>query len=268
LFRLPESWPLIGGPITGEAVFYGVLNGVSLGGILAAFAALNQALPVRSLVRLIPRAFYPVAVVTAIAVTFVPTTLRQYHQIREAQAVRGHRLSGWRDWLPLLLPLLIGGLERALQLAEAMVARGFASPAEESLSLGVRAGLGLGLLSFGGGWLLRLVWGVSLWGWLGLVLGAGLIGLSLWQAGRRVPRTTYRPTRWTSADTLVAGAAFLAVAGFLWPWLNRASIFYYPYPRLIWPEVHPVLVLATLGLLGPVGWLVFEPYKTHLRAYK
>ena len=31
-------------------------------------------------------------------------------------------MRGLRDWLPLLMPLLIGGLERALQLAEAMTA--------------------------------------------------------------------------------------------------------------------------------------------------
>src|SRR4030065_1354430 len=96
--------------------------------MLLSFMLLNLALPVRDLLRLIRRAFFPVAVVTSIAVTYLPTTLRQFQQIREAQAVRGHQVRSLRDWLPLLMPLLVGGLEHAMQLAEAMTARGFASP--------------------------------------------------------------------------------------------------------------------------------------------
>src|SRR4030043_448637 len=96
--------------------------------MVASFTVLNLALPVRDLISLIPRAFFPVAVVTSIAVTYLPTTLRQLRQIREAQAVRGHQVRSLRDWLPLLMPLLVGGLEHAMQMAEAMTARGFASP--------------------------------------------------------------------------------------------------------------------------------------------
>ncbi len=132
LLRLPSGLPILGGPITLEALAFGVINGLVLTGIFAAFTTFNQALPIRSLMRLIPRAFYPVAVVVSIAVTFVPTTLRQFQQIREAQAVRGHRVRGLRGWLPLFMPLLVGGLERALQLAEAMTARGFASVGSEN----------------------------------------------------------------------------------------------------------------------------------------
>jgi energy-coupling factor transport system permease protein len=124
---IPPAIPFLGGPITLEALVYGFVNGLILTALFAAATVFNQAVTVRQLIRLMPRVFFPVAVMMAIAVTFVPVTLRHYHDIREAQAVRGHRLRGWRDWLPLVLPLLVGGLERALQLAEAMTARGFAS---------------------------------------------------------------------------------------------------------------------------------------------
>jgi len=127
LFSLPEVIPFFGGAVTLEALVYGATNGLVLTGLFAAFTVFNQAVTIREMIRLAPRAFFPVAVITAIAVTFVPVTLRQYHDIRAAQMVRGHRLRGWRDWLPLVMPLLIGGLERALQQAEAMTARGFAS---------------------------------------------------------------------------------------------------------------------------------------------
>ncbi|OAD23802.1 cobalt transport protein, partial [Candidatus Thiomargarita nelsonii] len=102
LFKLP----LFGSAITLEATFYGLLNGLTLTLMFIAFTIINQALPARALIRLIPRAFYPVAVVIAIALTFVPATRRHFEQIREAQAVRGHQWRGIRDWLPLLIPLL------------------------------------------------------------------------------------------------------------------------------------------------------------------
>ncbi|MCP4534268.1 MAG: hypothetical protein GY831_23975, partial [Delftia sp.] len=144
LLRLPAGLPIIGGAITLEAIAFGLINGLLLAGIFAAFTTFNQALPIRSIIRLIPRAFYPLAIVTSIAVTFVPTTLRQFQQIREAQAVRGHQVRGLRGWLPLFMPLLIGGLERALQLAEAMTARGFASAGDPGQNTASRSAIVLG----------------------------------------------------------------------------------------------------------------------------
>lgn len=258
LFRLPKLLPLLGGPITLEALVFGLLNGLTLTAIFTAFTLVTHALPVRALIQLIPRAFFPVAVVVSIAVTFVPVTLRQFQQIREAQAVRGHRLRGLRDWLPLLLPLLVGGLERALQLAEAMTARGFANTAASTHTSQTRGAMiaGLGLLL--AGWLLRLVWRQAILGLSLLILGVGLIAGTLWWVGRRTPHTIYRPTPWTGSDWSVVLSAVVAAAAFLvpWPGLDRSSIFYYPYPTLSWPGFNWGLGLATLGLLAPAWRLL------------
>lgn len=159
LFYLPEGLPIIGGPITLEAVVFGLINGLVLMGIFLAFATLGQALPIRALIRLIPRAFFPMAVVVSVGVTFVPVTVRQFQQIKEAQAIRGHRVRGVRDWLPLLMPLLIGGLERALQMAEAMTSRGFASVEVAGQDAAPRLAIVVGLAALLSGWLLRLIWG-------------------------------------------------------------------------------------------------------------
>jgi energy-coupling factor transport system permease protein len=251
LLRLPEGLPVIGGAITLEALAFGAINGLVLSGILAAFATFNQALPIRALIRLIPRAFYPLAVVISISVTFVPVTMRQFQQIREAQAVRGHRVRGLRGWLPLFMPLLIGGLERALQLAEAMTARGFASADQRGQDTASRGAVLTGLVALLGGWLLRLVWGQESLG-LGLMLGgAGLILGVLWALGRRVPRTTYRSEPWRWRDGAVALGAALALGVFLIPGIAQESFFYYPYPKLSMPGFDPVMGVATLGLLGP-----------------
>jgi energy-coupling factor transport system permease protein len=247
LLRLPSGLPVVGGAITLEAIVFGLINGLALAGIFAAFTTFNQALPIRSIIRLIPRAFYPLALVTSIAVTFVPTTLRQFQQIREAQAVRGHQVRGLRGWLPLFMPLLIGGLERALQLAEAMTARGFASAPEPGENVFSRSAIVMGLLALLGGWLLRLAGQHESLGAEMMLAGGLLILFALWLVGRGVPRTAYRREPWTWRDWGVILTAALTVAAFA-----RAPLFYSPYPALTLPPFDPIAGLATLALLGPV----------------
>lgn len=259
LWTLPPALPLVGGPLTLEALVYGALNGLVLAGLFAAFTVINRVLPVRALLRLVPRAYYPAAVVMSIAVTFAPATLQQIQQVREAQAVRGQQMKGLRSWLPLLVPLLEGSLERSMQLAEAMMARGFA--AGEALpdrrpQLLVLAGLGAWLA----GWLLRLGWQQELAGWLLLAGGAACVIAGLWWAGRRHPHTDYRPATWHERDVAVAAGAMLAACAYLLPWpgLDRAPLFYYPYPALVWPALSLPLLIATLGLAAPLAAVVMR----------
>lgn len=253
LFHLPENIPLLGGPITLEALVFGAINGLVLSGIFGAFTVLNRALPVRMLIRLIPRAFYPVAIVTSISVTFVPVTLRHFKQIKEAQAIRGHRVRGVRDWLPLLMPLLVGGLERALQLAEAMTARGFAS--ESKTSRGVhRLSMLVGLMTLLTGWLLRLVDKWAVLGGILMVSGAALVLGMLWVLGRQVPRTNYLRQAWTLRDWMVVLGTTIVLAAFLLPLqgLDRSTLPYEPYPALSLPGFDPLIGVAILGLIVPV----------------
>lgn len=259
--RLPAAWPLIGGPLTLEAAVYGALNGLVLAGIYGAFTVMNRMIPLRSIIQLIPRAYYPVAVITAIAVTFVPATLLQWQQIREAQAVRGHRLRGLRSWLPLWLPLLTGGMERALQLAEAMTARGFAggeSPMRRAARAAIMAGLPLALA----GLLLRTVWQQRTLGALLLVIGAGLVLVAVWDTGRRRPHTRYRPDLWRRQDWIVLGGSLAATIFFLLPLPGRAALIYSPYPLLAWPHFALAWGVATWGLLGPVLLWMLAPAPT------
>jgi energy-coupling factor transport system permease protein len=259
LFTIPGRIPLLSGAVTLEALVYGASNGLVLSGLFTAFSVLNQALPVRALVHLIPRAYYPLAVITSIAVTYVPTTMRQARQIREAQAVRGHQVRGLRDWLPLLMPLLVGGLEYAMQLAEAMTARGFASEGAPSVNLGrvnwrrvSRLGMLAGLLLLSAGWLLRLAGsdGLSLALMAG---GATLIALGLWRLGKQAPRTSYRREAWHLWDTFVLLGALLLLLVLILPipGLGQKALYYSPYPVLSVPSFAPWLGIAILGLLVP-----------------
>jgi energy-coupling factor transport system permease protein len=263
LFRLPAAIPLLGGPYTLEALVFGIINGLVLAGFLGAFTVLTMALPTHALIRLIPRAFYPVAVVISIAVAFVPATLSQFQQIREAQLVRGHRVRGLRDWLPLFMPLLVGGMERAFQLAEAMTARGFGTLGAEatagddrlqpSSAVSSRWLLVLGLAALLTGLLLRLMWGQATAGMAGIALGTVLVVTALWLQGRTVKRTIYRTQRWTGRDWALTAGVTVTFAGYvLLPRISSVSLGYSPYPKLALPPFSPVIALATLGLAAPV----------------
>jgi energy-coupling factor transport system permease protein len=254
LFILPGKLPLISGKVTLEAMVYGAINGLVLTGMLASFTVLNLALPVRDLISLIPRAFFPLAVVTSIAVTYLPTTVRQFQQIREAQAVRGHQMRTIRDWLPLLMPLLIGGLEHAMQLAEAMTARGFAriQPETDRRQLIARVAMLVGLVLLALGWILQLN-SSNFSGVLLVITGAFSITGGLWYLGRQSPRTTYHRQTWLWKDWLmiiIIGIVFCACVLPV-PGLNRQTLYYEPYPGITLPPFDHWIGIAILGLLVP-----------------
>ena len=250
----------LGGPITAEDLAWGALRGLRLWALLACFGTFNALIEHYRLLRLAPRSFFHAGLVVTIAISFVPQTLRAIGEISDAQRIRGHRLRGLRSYLPLVAPLLAGSLEKSIQLAEALDARGYGRTRAADRRHGQ-----LQLLLIAG----VLLLGAGLFGWLyygaaaelpalGLGgLGALLLGLALAGLGRLVPRTTYRRERWRPRDTLVAGTAGLAAAGWVALWLgSAASLAYNPYPILALPAFEPlagvcVALLAVPALVGP-----------------
>jgi energy-coupling factor transport system permease protein len=249
VLRVPDWLPLIGGIITLEALAFGAVNGLTLTVIFSAFSVFNQVTPIRDLIKLTPRAFHEGGVVLSIALTFIPQTTRSLHRIREAQAVRGHRVRGVRDWLPIVVPLLVSGLERAMGLAEAMVARGYGAVSSEGQPLRRQSLLLLGLLALLGGWLAYLFRPGSRSGAVGaMAVGASLIGVVVWLTGRGVQHTVYRARRWTLGDTLAVVGSGLTLAVAL---TQREALYYSPYPHLELPQFDPFAGLGVLGLLLP-----------------
>lgn len=237
LLRLPLS----GVPITAEALAYGALNGLVLFTLFAIFQTFNTALRPRDLLALTPRAFYSLALSVTIALTYLPLLRRQVQAISEAQRLRGAPMRGWRAWTPLLLPLLIGSLERAFALAEALAVRGYIVPAPHR-TWGMTVGLALVLSG-----LLGTV--VTPYAAVALLPGLGLMTWDLARGGRAVPARPLSPNPWTARDSMgVAGAlAALALVA-----LDPART-YLPYPALSWPPFTPWAGLALLGLLAAGG---------------
>lgn len=251
LFTLPANWWLIGGPLTLEAAVYGFVSGLSLVTLLSAFLAFNAIVPSSELTRLVPPALHDVGLVLLVAITYVPETLRQWERIREAQLIRGHRVRRITDWRPLFIPLLIGGLERSLGLAETMVSRGYGATGDMSTGWHSR-------LLFGGGLLLALVGAVALaWGqpagWAAIAAGGGLIVTAYRFLARRVMVTRYRVYNWTWADSIVVGSAVLGLLLVRVPeWLlSRDTLTYVPYPTVSWPLFDPLAGAALLLLAVP-----------------
>jgi len=269
LFIIPGKIPLLSGNVTVEAMVYGAINGLVLTGMFASFTVLNLALPVRDLISLIPRAFFPMAVVTSVAVTYLPTTLRQFRQIREAQAVRGHELRTLRDWLPLLMPLLVGGLEHAMQLAEAMTARGFAAvrPTSAKRQALPRILMLAGIVLLAVGWIGQLT-GTGVVGLVVISTGAGLILLGIWLIGRQSPRTTYHRHSWKWQDWLILFSSVVILVACFLPLkiLINQTLDYEPYPSLGMPLFSPVLGIILLALFLP-GLLVMN-HRSNIDRYR
>jgi energy-coupling factor transport system permease protein len=257
LFTLPPSLPLIGGHITLEGAVYGFVRGLSLIVLLTVFAAFNSAVDQARLLRRMPAFLYLVSMVTSIAMAFVPQMVTVMKDIREAQRIRGHQFKGLRDLLPLFVPLLTTGMERAIQLAESMEARGFGG-ALAAISAGRE--LAQKVLTFAA--LLVILFGVfaaSYWDsrrWIGIVItlaGAACLLAVFWSQSRRVKRSHYRRERWLPRDWLVIGLTLFALSTLiLLRWVDRTALFYYSYPPyVIWPAFNPLIGALFLPFIAP-----------------
>ena len=259
IFTLPVGWPLIGGIVTVEGVVFGFLNGLSLVLLLSTFAAFNTAVDQYQLLRLVPSAFHHVGMIASIAITFIPVMTATFEEIRQAQMLRGHRFRGIRDLLPLLAPLLASGLERSIQLAEAMEARGYGGnvrPLSPAANLTLQLAMLVGLLGLVAGLFVRVY--TTAGATMGTVVAAlslAVLVLTLWLQGRRLRRTYYRVWRWDQGSAVVAVTASLSLlAGLTASMWSAQGLAYYPYPpNSLVPPFEPLLAAAVLLLALPAA---------------
>ena len=272
--RIPDGVWIVGGPLTLNALVYGVLSGLAILILVLVGTTLGAVVDGVALLRLLPARLATVAVAGSVAWAFVPQTAAAFGEIREAQAARGFRPRGLRDLLPLVVPLLTNGLERALTLAEALESRGFGAvgPAGHDLqrvgtpspkpetqsSLAVRDQWPAMLTALGltGGAVGAYLLAVGQPRPAVLTLGAAACALGFAARASRATvarRTRYRPHRWTRADRLVAAAsAILLIIELTVLRLDPSGFRYEPYPSLAAPRVNLLLLAALALLLAPV----------------
>jgi energy-coupling factor transport system permease protein len=250
IVRVPGHVPLLGGPLTLNALVYGVLSGWSLLLLVLIGTTLGALIDWPALLRMMPQRMTTFAVAGSVAFAFLPQMANAYRDIREAQAIRGHRLSGPRDFPPIIAPLLTGGLERAITMAEALESRAFGATLSQTDRRRDRFGLltiiGVALVAavlvFDGHVLLAVI-----------VLALGMISVALpTRRNTRAGRTSYRRAFWQRADTAVlfgAGVA-LAVAVVTLAY-SPDGLRYVPYPALGLPVINVPLVAALSLILAP-----------------
>ena len=113
----------IGGAVTQERLFSTAHEGVILAAIIILFSAASSLTSPHRLLRVLPFAIYQFGLALVIATSLVPQFVRSISRIKDAQYLRGQKLSFKR----ILIPLLEESLARSLDLAAAMDSRGYGS---------------------------------------------------------------------------------------------------------------------------------------------
>ncbi|HEY0739019.1 MAG TPA: energy-coupling factor transporter transmembrane component T [Herpetosiphonaceae bacterium] len=241
----------LGGPSTLEMLIFGLVSGLRLWALILVFGAFNAVADHYGLLRRLPRMLFHAGLITTIALTFVPQVISHLQTIRDAQRVRGHRFRTWRDGLPLIVPLLSGGLERSIQLAEAMDSRGYGHTTSQQRSTLLAQGViivGLTILALG------LYFGLtgSWQGWLAAGAGGVLAIEMLRRMAGSSRRTRYLRDRWRRRDTLVAATCLLLITGMTALRLaDRGGLLYTTLPRVTLPPFEPLVGVLLLLLSTP-----------------
>ena len=224
LLRLPEvslpDWAAgvrLGGEVTLEGLMGAVYAGLQLATILACVGAANALANPRRLLRTVPGALYEVGVAVVVALSFSPQLIEEVARVRAARRLRGRPHTGLRGLRGVAMPVLEGALERSVELAASMDARGFGRGASDpgtrrrsgALTLAGLLGVCIGLYG-----LLDASSPVAL-GLPVLVLGALLAVAGLALGGRRAARSRYRPDGWGLQEWAVAGSGVAAAVAML-----------------------------------------------------
>lgn len=261
-FRVPESVPLVGGTVTWNAAVYGLLSGVTIVVLIAVGTTVAAGMDWSALMRMMPARAAGIVVAGSVAWAFLPQLATSWREIREAQAARGHRWRGARDIVPLVVPLMAGGLDRSITMAEALEARGIGAAAVRqrsnrgaSLAMGMALSAGvLALYLFAVGQTLHAA---------AVAIVAAVAGTFAMRAGRGVAhvRTSrYRDAAWSRDETIVTAGAVLAVlVTAVALQVSPEALRYDPYPTMRWPSTEPRLLVALALLLLPAVVAPVEP---------
>jgi energy-coupling factor transport system permease protein len=227
LFRLPEvplpDWSngvRIGGPVTLEGTLFAVYQGLQLATILACLGATNALASPRRLLRYVPATLYEIGTAVVVALTFAPQLVEDAQRVRLARRLRGHSGRSLAEIGRIAVPVLVGALERSLELAASMESRGYGRAVHRTVRSTRLAGLltlvGVAGVVIGLYGLLDATSPLAL-GAPTLVLGVGCATAALLVGARRDPRTHYRRDHWGLPEWLVsacgaipAGALILA----------------------------------------------------------
>ena len=253
-FKLPQQWLIIGGAFTLESLTYGLINGLVIAVLFLIFNIINLALNTRQIIHLIPKIFYPIAIILTISLTFFPTIQRRISEIKEAQQLRGNQMKKIADWLPIVLPLLISSLERSITLSESMTARGFHPQQSLRSSKNVLIGIVLALFSIFSAWILQLFDYPPLISIILYLIGGISVLLTFFIANRKISVTRFYQEKWKLVDILASLFFAIIISILVILEISGCSpqLTYSPYPVITQPIFNIGAVMLNLTLLLPL----------------
>lgn len=240
------------GPVTLTGLLIAVYGGLRLATLVVCFGAANALANPRRALRALPASLHQVGTAVVIAVSVAPQLVASAAAVRRAQRLRGDPARGVRSIVATAAPVLADALDRSLALAASMDSRGYARALPGRAGRRSSALMLVALLAAALG-LYGLLDGTSP-AWLGVpVLAVGLVAAVAGSvlAGRRVRRSRYRPDRWGSTETLVAGCGVVA-AGLLVAATSTDPAALDPsLSPLGWPALPPVALLCAAVAAAP-----------------
>ena len=205
------------GAVSTLSIHAALVDGFRLAAIILSIGMANSLANPRKLLRATPGALYEVATAISIAINLAPQLITSLKLVRRARGLRGHS-KGIKALTGIVIPVLEDTIDKSMQLAASMSARGFGRKTNRNstqlLLARIATALTLILLTVGVAMLLfspaqQLV---DL-----LVIIAGFIsaGVTLRLSSTRTSRTKYIVQRWRLGDAIViASSALLLVAAF------------------------------------------------------
>lgn len=239
-----------GGAVTAESLLYATSDALAIGALVSAICAFNAGVDHFQLLRITPPGLAQLGVVVTVGLLLIPETRARAASLREARLTRGQP-AGWSSLIPLAIPLLSDAMERAVQRAESLDARGFGALATRggtAEAIGAIAGLTLAAMGAFGWYYYEDARALAA---AALASGGALVGLVAWrQASRGTARRMFVPA-FGARDAVVAAGAIAGVGAVV---LMRATgigdISYLPFPELHAPEFS-LLAAGAIALILP-----------------
>ncbi|WP_370616595.1 energy-coupling factor transporter transmembrane component T [Mumia qirimensis] len=224
ILDLPEiplpSWAdgiRILGPVTWETLQRSFAVGLQLAALIICVGAANSLANPRRLLKSLPPALYEVGAAVVVALTLFPQLAESIGRVRRARRLRGDSGRNIRALRSIVIPVMEDALDRSMQLAASMDARGYGR--RGGVDRRTRAATGA-LLLVG---LLGVCVGVYATADLTaprllaapmLVAGFSVAGVGFWLSGRKVGHTRYRPDPWLGWEWFTALCGVVVAAGF------------------------------------------------------
>ncbi|MFD1824870.1 MULTISPECIES: energy-coupling factor transporter transmembrane component T [Mumia] len=203
------------GPVTAESLQRSFAAGLQLAALIICVGAANSLANPRRLLKSLPAALYEVGAAVVVAMTLFPQLAESVGRVRRARRLRGDSSRNMRALRSIVIPVMEDALDRSMQLAASMDARGYGRKGTAD----ARTRRLTGVLLLGG--LLGVCVGAYATADLTaprilaapmLVAGFAVAGIGFWRSGRKVGHTRYRPDPWRGWEwfTALCGVAVAA----------------------------------------------------------